>query len=394
MRKVFLLSTVLLLLFKGAAAQDIRIGVLCPYPDSPGVETPVPSGYKPFYISHFGRHGSRHHSNEKIIAPALAGFKAAGEEGILTPAGEYMLQKVLEMNAYSSGMWGQLSDLGIEEHKAIARRMVKRCPGVFTDSVRVLSSIFPRCILSMAASTGEIQRYCPKTKWSYRLGKRYQSVINTSHRPDGWRSGSSQQKKYLQEHLDYEQLLSALFTDPNRAKELTGGSTAFSKSVFAVWCGRRAIGLEPFDLDAIIGTDAVDVIAASENLAHYRNMAVPNADSLITDIVEKADAAIASGKPSADLRYGHDNGLMRLLVQMGMEGYPLDLDNDSAAAYNFADKVPLAANLQMIFYRNRKGIVLVKFLVNEKECAINTLRGGPYYPWKDVRDLLYKHCIK
>ena len=376
-----------LLMCWSAAAQDFRTGVMHPYPDNPGVETPVPAGYRPFYISHFGRHGSRYHSSEKMIVPALDGLMAAKNEGILTTSGEFLLQKGLEIQAASSGMWGQLSDIGVEEHKTIARRMIKRCPGVFKDSVRVLSSTFPRCILSMAASTGEIQRLCPKTKWRFLVGKRYQSIVNTSLHPEGWVSGASEQKKYLKEHLDQEKLLGVLFSDPTRGGELIGSHSAFYKSLFAIWCGRSAIGLEPFDLDAILGTDAVNVLASSENLAHYRNMAVPIADSLITDIVERADAAVKRSKPSADLRYGHDNGLLRLLVQIGMDGYPRDLGVDQAAAFPFADRVPLGANLQIVFYRNRKGNVLVKFLVNEKECALTALPGGPYYAWEDVRSL-------
>ena len=29
------------------------------YPTPNGIQTPVPEGYSPFYVSHYGRHGSR-----------------------------------------------------------------------------------------------------------------------------------------------------------------------------------------------------------------------------------------------------------------------------------------------------------------------------------------------
>ncbi|MBQ6822364.1 MAG: hypothetical protein IJP39_08120 [Bacteroidales bacterium] len=394
MRRAFTLVLSLLLVYTAVAAQDVRYGVLHPYPDSPGEETSAPVGYKPFYISHFGRHGSRYLSSEKVVQPALTVLIAAQEEGILTPKGKMLLDKVQELYTLSEGMWGQLSTLGAEEHKAIARRMVKRYPAVFSDSIRVMASVYPRCIVSMAASTGEIARLARKSKWSYKIGKRYQSIINTSHRPQSWISGASLQRKYLKEHLDEENLLACLFSDTVRGKELGGNSASFWKAIYYGWAGREAVGLEPFALEDILGVQAVDVIAASDNLAGYRNMAIPNADSLITDIVVKADAAIASGKPQADLRYGHDNGLMRLLVQLGMEGYPVGLDEGKAAAFCFAEKMPLAANLQMVFYRNGKGKVLVKFLINEKETKLTIVPGGPYYTWEDVRALLEKHCLK
>lgn len=393
MKRAFLLILFLLSL-SVAPAQDKRLGVLCPYPDSPGMETPVPAGYKPFYISHFGRHGSRYLSRAKIFLPALETLRQADEQNLLTSQGKNLLEKTEELYALSDGMWGQLSPRGVEEHKHIAARMVKRCPSVFKDSVHVMSSIYPRCIISMSASTGEIARLSPKSKWSYLTGSLYQTVINTKHRPADWISGASVQKKYLQKHLDMDGALARIFTDPVRGKEIVGNPVSFFKAVYFVWAGREAIGLEPFDLDAILGKETVDILAASDELAGYRNMAIANSDSLITDIVRKADAALVRKKPSADLRYGHDNGLMRLLVHIGMDGYPLGLDDDRAAAFCFAEKVPLAANLQMVFYRNRKGNVLVKFLVNEHECSLRSLPGGPYYAWKDVRALLSQYCLQ
>ena len=389
-RSLFLILTLLLSCL--AYAQDAS--VMRPYPDSPGAETPVPSGYKPFYISHFGRHGSRYLSAENKILPALKVLRQAEAQDLLTADGETLLARAEEIYSASEGMWGQLSALGVEEHKHIARRMVKRCPAVFVDSVHVQASIYPRCIMSMAASTGEIARLAPGTQWSYQTGNRYQGIVNTRHRPSGWVSGASAQQRYLEGHLDAEHIISRLFVDPQRGKDLVAGHYSFFKALYNVWSGREAIGLEPFDLSALIGEDAVRILNASENLAHYRNMAIPNTDSLITDIVLRADAALARQKPSADLRYAHDNGLMRLLVQIGMEGYPADLDDDLAAAFCFAEKVPLAANVQMVFYKNRKGKVLVKFLVNEIECRLTALPGGPYYAWEDVRAVLDKYCLK
>lgn len=393
MKRAFLLILFLLSIHL-APAQDRRLGVLHPYPDKPGVETPAPAGFKPFYISHLGRHGSRYLSRAKIVLPALEALRLGNEQDQLTPGGKTLLYKTEELYSLSDGMWGQLSPLGVEEHKRIAARMVKRCPSVFTDSIRVMASIYPRCLVSMAASTGEIARLSPKSKWTYLTGNSYQSVINTKHRPSDWVSGASVQKKYLQKHLDTDGVLARLFIDPARGKEIVGNPVSFLKAIYFAWADREAIGLKPFDLDAILGKETVDILAASDNLLGYRNMAIPNIDSLITDIVLRADAAIARQKPSADLRYGHDNGLVRLFVQIGMDGYPLNLDDDQAAAFCFADKIPLAANLQMVFYRNRKGKVLVKFLVNENECSLPALPGGPYYAWEDVRAMLDQYCLR
>ena len=48
----------------------------------------------------------------------------------------------------------------------------------------------------------------------------------------------------------------------------------------------------------------------------------------------------------------------------------------------------MAANFQLVFYRSRRGDVLVKCLLNENETAIPALGEGPYYPWPQLRAYL------
>ena len=50
-------------------------------------------------------------------------------------------------------------------------------------------------------------------------------------------------------------------------------------------------------------------------------------------------------------------------------------------------EIPMASNLQMIFYRSKKGPVLVKFLYQEQERLLRGLKpvSGPYYRWDDVK---------
>ena len=47
--------------------------------------------------------------------------------------------------------------------------------------------------------------------------------------------------------------------------------------------------------------------------------------------------------------------------------------------------------MQMVFYRNRKGDVLVKFVYNGRERLIRDLKpvSGPYYRWPEV----YAHFL-
>ena len=50
--------------------------------------TKATKGYKPFYISHYGRHGSRYYWNAMLYQELANLLTKAHERGQLTPAGE------------------------------------------------------------------------------------------------------------------------------------------------------------------------------------------------------------------------------------------------------------------------------------------------------------------
>src|SRR5574344_2744961 len=55
------------------------------YPTPTGKLTPAPENYKPFYISHYGRHGSRYLINPKDYSYPHEVLKSADSAGVLTP---------------------------------------------------------------------------------------------------------------------------------------------------------------------------------------------------------------------------------------------------------------------------------------------------------------------
>ena len=65
------------------------------YPDSiPDNLTPAPSGKRPFYISHYGRHGSRYISNRKGYDTPYKMMLHAGAVDELTPVGKKVLDEM------------------------------------------------------------------------------------------------------------------------------------------------------------------------------------------------------------------------------------------------------------------------------------------------------------
>ena len=51
------------------------------------VDTPAPKGYKPFYISHYGRHGSRYHWTVNHIDRGLSILDSLAAHDLLTEVG-------------------------------------------------------------------------------------------------------------------------------------------------------------------------------------------------------------------------------------------------------------------------------------------------------------------
>ena len=57
--------------------------------------TKAPKGYKPFYISHYGRHGSRYYWNAMLYQELANLLKVAHERGQLTKEGEAFFEKFM-----------------------------------------------------------------------------------------------------------------------------------------------------------------------------------------------------------------------------------------------------------------------------------------------------------
>ena len=110
-------------------------------------------------------------------------------------------------------------------------------------------------------------------------------------------------------------------------------------------------------------------------------------DALLRDFLRRADAAVAGNAVAADLRFSHDVGMMPFFSLIGLGPYATRATFEEASdVWNSSLYMCMATNLQMVFYRSRKGPVLVKFLLNEKETPVPALGEGPYYRWEDVRN--------
>lgn len=117
------------------------------------------------------------------------------------------------------------------------------------------------------------------------------------------------------------------------------------------------------------------------------------AKSLVENIIESADAAIKDRSIAATLRFGHDGNVIPLLALLQIENFDVAVAGPSEVYKHWCDfkATPMASNVQIVFFENKKGDVLMKFLHNEKEVHIPVETDiWPYYHWNEVRDYYQK----
>ena len=372
------------------------------YEFHPLKDTPAPKGYKPFYISHYGRHGSRSDwggPQYKLVRDLLA---KADEQHILTPAGDSLMHEAALIYELHNGMDGRLTPRGVKEHARIAERMYHRYPEVFKKGnkhIRAVSSTTPRCIVSMNGFTGCLMSLQPDLDIDLDTGEKYYAYIARGENS----TLTARTNKVLADYRktiqwDNETVYRTLFTDPAAAKKLIPDAYAFQNAIYD--CARVS---DPFDIPDnmfrylpfgnVVHFHELNFLSAYLNQCDSKlngEIRMPRAKELVDTLVSQADAVI-SGKvqKAADLCFGHDWPYLGLVCYLGLEGvserYTLEEAKDLWLPSWFC---PFAANLQMIFYRSKKSDeVLVKFLMNERETKLPALKAveGPYYRWNDVK---------
>lgn len=366
----------------------------------PIMDTPAPRGFKAFYISHYGRHGSRSHSSDKPYVLLRDCLQAASDEGIITPSGDSLLACAKEMILLHDGMDGRLTPRGMREHEQLARRMYQRFPEVFRHGeVHALSSTVVRCLVSMAAFTSTLKSCKGDLTITWDCGETYQSFISPKFPSEIMKRASGIAHGPLTDiPIDTMAVFARFFTDPIRGRALAGNPRNFVSAVFTLARFAEAYDIEenrfsflPWEaVTTAYARHALSFYLGRCNSAPYGDELLQYAKPLVMEIVRKADEAIAGAPVAANLIFGHDMPFLALCSYFGLEGYgyPRLTAEEAYRNWNGTLHCPFAANLQIIFYKNRKGVVLVKFLTNEQETLIPELTAfqGPYYRWEDVKE--------
>jgi hypothetical protein len=369
--------------------------------------TPAPSGKKPFYLSHYGRHGSRFLIEQNDYDFPYQILAKADSAGKLTPLGKDVLKRVTLLRAEADNHLGELTPLGAKQHQQIAKRMFERFPEVFEGKANVdaKSTTVNRCILSMEYALLQLISMNPSLHVAHEAAKFDMWYMNYQDKKLNRQKMDSTIKvvfqDFLQKYDKSESLMEKLFNDMTYAKEqvdareLTSALFKLASNLQSTELRRKITLYDLFSDEEVYGYWKINNAWWYINFGGYTLNGSKQPYSqrmLLRRIIQEADSCIQLEKPGATLRFGHESMLLPLTCLLELDGFGLQTDNlESLERRGWLNyKIfPMGANIQFVFYRKdlQDKDVLVKVLLNENEVSLPVNSNmQPYYKWSDVRD--------
>ena len=427
MRKSFLMILLIACALLAQAQTRQQMGGVYyayPAPKKP-VSVKAPEGYTPFYISHYGRHGSRWLPSDSRYTWVNHHFD---DETNLTPLGKKVKGWLTQVWENAKGNGGKLTKLGEKQHRGIADRMARNFPQIFAkgNHVQARSSVVDRCAKSMLAFTDELRQLQPSLDMD----------VKTDSADMAWIAYTSPEVKALENRthivakVSPDRFLHQLFKDITKVDD----PIKLMSEIHTIASSIQDVGLNFKSYPRQIEKGLYGLFTDEEFKAFYdannlrmticngvypTNERIParSAISLWENVEAEADKALASDRPSATLRFGHDTSLYRLYSLMNMffarPDACCDTDAKMASYKKESDAmdvvVPMAANLQLVFYKKKQwdraypeSNVLVRILCNERNVGELNLNAyiynddiedmaGNYYTWASLKNYMHEY---
>lgn len=421
MRKALILSTfitIVISLSAQSAREEMRVDPLLSasnYMIYPGPQqkklTPAPKGTKPFYISHYGRHGSRFHSKPSIYNAPLLTLQKADSAGKLTPWGRDVMQRLETISKDAENRWGDLTPLGAQQHQEIAYRMYKRFPEIFKGSAEIdaRSTGVGRCVLSMENALVQLLRLNPSLRIHHNATHRDMDYLNLQDKQlfalKNNKASFQLYNKYQKRYARNKHLMQSLFNDSVYVSRHVNATDLALQLLFVAAIMQNTELGKQVTLFDIFTEDEIYYNWKIGNIRWYIGWGGCSVNggvqpftqrNLLRKMIADADSCIRRTQPIAQLRFGHETVLMPLVCLLDLNGYGFatdDLDQLEERGWVNYRIFPMAANLQFIFYRKdpTDRDVLFKVLLNENEATLPLpTNNPPYYKWSDFREYYLK----
>ena len=377
--------------------------------------TPAPKGYVPFYMSHYGRHGSRWLISKDSYTSVVEPMQKARKYGKLTAKGEEVLGQLESFvklpvpnfpaldGKYEGAQLrlGDLSSVGERQHHGIGKRMTENFPEIFKAknvAIDARSTVVIRCILSMVAECEEFMAANPTARIHNDASEALQYYLNAP-RTGLVKAMGTKGRDYRKKHATQQQasrLMQVLFNDQQWVSDsLKAGSIMYN--LFEIATNMQSHDTD-IDMYPLFTNDEIYEQWRIRNIGWYLDYGpapqtggvMPfSQKNLLRNIIETADTVTQT---QATLRFGHEVCVMPLacLLELGNCGIAVDNLDELDKYWRNYRIYPMASNIQLIFYKPKKSLnsedILVKALLNEREVTLPIPTDQyPYYNWAKLR---------
>lgn len=377
------------------------------YPFDESRLTPPPKGYKPVYISHIGRHGARFGVPDGVYETLRKVLNDAHCAGKLTDAGEELHSRYERFYPSVAHRGGDLTLEGQKQLRRIAGVMYRNFPEVFKGRTKAeaLSTPVPRVMLSMMSFVDELKGLDKDLDCSVDAGRTFLPILDPDGRQNPYRIStriSDEARTSLSAMRDSlvapKAFCSRFFNDTDYL-ESEYGMWSFESDLRSVVVGIQCLGGDqPDRFDDIFTLEELFGIWELRNYGGYLYMGrSPLTDNsgclksaaILENMLECADRDLASGEVRLRLRFSHDTAILPLLSYMCLDNFGAVV-GDPSDVKNWwrSDKIPMASNLQLVFYRSRRtSEILVKVLYNGREASLPIPQSHPsFYSWTAIKD--------
>ena len=385
--------------------------------------TPAPKGYTPFYMSHYGRHGSRWLISKDSYTSVVEPMQKARQYGKLTAKGEEVLRQLESFvkqpvpnfpaldGQYEGAQLrlGDLSSVGERQHHGIGKRMAQNFPEIFKTkdvAIDARSTVVVRCILSMVAECEELMAANPTARIHNEVSEALQYYLNAPRIGliKAMRDKSNSMKRQYGALVKPDRLMQVLFNDQQWVADSLKADRLMSQ-LFEIATNMQSHDTD-IDLYPLFNNDEIYDQWRTRNIRWYLDYGpAPQTEgvmpysqkNLLKNIIETADTVSLT---QATLRFGHEVCVMPLacLLELDQCGASVNDLNELDKYWRNYKIYPMGCNIQLIFYRptkqkagSQKTIanskdILVKALLNERECTLPIpTNQHPYYKWSDLR---------
>jgi hypothetical protein len=431
-KKLFYLSVVTLLIaVKAANAQEANCsleywGSHTQYLPQDISITPPPPGYKPVFINFIGRNGAEHLVKDISTTFVFSLLQKADSAHALKVDGRKLRKMLLTLQTIEKDKLDRISLSGAIEEKGIGTRMLALYGNVFAQKkcVEVSAIKEERMMQSAEALLGGLKHTldepaCDRPSYNdddnlnpFATSPALIELTKTGDWKDNVDNIRDQKKpenfniRFLTRFFEQGFFDKIEEPDQNRfINDLYRASTVINSIHREII--NAGFTLEQLDIRSFFTCSELALFNMLNSAEEYYK-AGPGGDKsgiqvratvpLLVNFINTADAYLISPNVAADIRMTNAETITSFAALLGIKG----ASKESADIFKFEkvwraeEVIPLSANIQFILYKGQttdnQRDYLVKFMMNEKEVAIEGLKAAnfPYYKWEDVKEFYTK----